>query len=324
MSENLKFIECRNDKEWNDFITKTENKNIFSTSEFIDYSSCSKKKIFIKKNEEIVGSFHINFKKKKIFKGDTIYSPLNFKKFEKKNKSSDFYKKFNIIDTFINFITKNFKNGNFTLDYHVQDLRPFYWYNFEKKRKIFKVEDTKYTSVININENFKNPDINELLKSDLFKDFSRSIKQQLKSPLNKNFIFEENFDLNSAFEILEKTFKRQKKKVDFDVNKLKKIYLDLYNKKQLKIFFTKENNEKVSFTIFSKINNKSIYLNGGRLKNFNSDYSLTFNLALSLMKLRIEGINTIDLEGINSPKRGFWKLGFGGDLLPYYNISMNN
>ena len=146
------------------------------------------------------------------------------------------------------------------MDYHVQDLRPFYWYNFEKKRKIFKVEDTRYTSVININENFKNPDINELLKSDLFKDFSRSIKQQLKSPLNKNFIFEENFDLNSAFEILEKTFKRQKKKVDFDVNKLKKIYLDLYNKKQLKIFFTKENNEKVSFTIFSKINNKSIIL----------------------------------------------------------------
>ena len=96
MSENLKFIECRNDKEWDDFITKTENKNIFSTSNFIDYSSGSKRKIFIKKNEEIVGSFHINFKKKKILKGDTIYSPINFKKFEKKNKSSDFYKKFNI------------------------------------------------------------------------------------------------------------------------------------------------------------------------------------------------------------------------------------
>ena len=84
------------------------------------------------------------------------------------------------------------------MDYHVQDLRPFYWYNFEKKEKIFKVEDTRYTSIININENFKNPDINELLKSDLFKDFSRSIKQQLKSPLNKNFIFEENFE----FELL--------------------------------------------------------------------------------------------------------------------------
>ena len=103
--------------------------------------------------------------------------------------------------------------------------------------------------------------------------------------------------MNTAFEILEKTFKRQKEKVDFDIYKLKKIYLGLYNKKQLKIFFTKENNENISFTIFSKINNKSIYLNGGRLKNSNSDYSLTFNLALSLMKLRAEGINTIDLEG---------------------------
>ena len=29
MSENLKVIECRNAKEWDDFITKTENKNIF-------------------------------------------------------------------------------------------------------------------------------------------------------------------------------------------------------------------------------------------------------------------------------------------------------
>ena len=68
MSENLKVIECRNDKEWDDFITKTENKNIYSTSEFIDYSSGSKKKFFIKKNDEILGSFHINFKKKKFLR----------------------------------------------------------------------------------------------------------------------------------------------------------------------------------------------------------------------------------------------------------------
>ncbi len=41
------------------------------------------------------------------------------------------------------------------------------------------------------------------------------------------------------------------------------------------------------------------------------------------MRLRIEGVNIIDLEGVNSPNRGFWKLGFGGNLLPYYHISMN-
>ena len=323
MNENLKIEECKNDKEWNDFIIKTENKNIYSTSEFINYSSVNKKKFYIKKNEEILGSFHVNYSKKKILKGETIYSPINFKKFEKKNKSSDIYKKFNVIKTFVDFITKNFSNGNFILDSHVQDLRPFYWYNFDNNKTIFKVEDTRYTSILEIKENFKNPNINELLKSDLFKNFSRSIKQQLKSPLNKDFIFQENFNLESAFEILNKTFKRQKKKIDYNLKKLKKIYLDLYSRKQLKIFYTIENNENIAFSIFSKINDKAIYLNGGRLKNLNTDYSLTFNLAHSLMRLRIEGVNIIDLEGVNSPNRGFWKLGFGGNLLPYYHISMN-
>ncbi len=139
MNENLKIEECKNDKEWNDFIIKTENKNIYSTSEFINYSSGNKKKFYIKKNEEILGSFHVNYSKKKILKGETIYSPINFKKFEKKNKSSDIYKKFNVIKTFVDFITKNFSNGNFILDSHVQDLRPFYWYNFDNNKTIFKV-----------------------------------------------------------------------------------------------------------------------------------------------------------------------------------------
>ena len=33
------------------------------------------------------------------------------------------------------------------------------------------------------------------------------------------------------------------------------------------------------------------------------------------------GINEVDLEGINSPKRGWFKLSFGGNIRPYYEIS---
>ena len=35
-----------------------------------------------------------------------------------------------------------------------------------------------------------------------------------------------------------------------------------------------------------------------------------------------EGISQVDLEGVNSPRRGWFKLSFGGDLRPYYQISM--
>jgi hypothetical protein len=31
-------------------------------------------------------------------------------------------------------------------------------------------------------------------------------------------------------------------------------------------------------------------------------------------------LNEVDLEGVNSPQRGWFKLGFGGDLRPYFHV----
>ena len=35
-----------------------------------------------------------------------------------------------------------------------------------------------------------------------------------------------------------------------------------------------------------------------------------------------ESINSIDLEGVNSPNRGWFKLSLGGELNPYYKIKI--
>ena len=32
------------------------------------------------------------------------------------------------------------------------------------------------------------------------------------------------------------------------------------------------------------------------------------------------GIREVDLEGVNSPQRGWFKMSFGGDLVPYYEL----
>ena len=33
-------------------------------------------------------------------------------------------------------------------------------------------------------------------------------------------------------------------------------------------------------------------------------------------------INKFDFEGVNSPKRGWFKLGFGGEIVPYYQVKI--
>ncbi len=44
------------------------------------------------------------------------------------------------------------------------------------------------------------------------------------------------------------------------------------------------------------------------------------NILESFFALSKEGISTVDLEGINSPKRAFNKLGYGGEINPYYHL----
>ena len=38
--------------------------------------------------------------------------------------------------------------------------------------------------------------------------------------------------------------------------------------------------------------------------------------------LRLSGVSEIDLEGMNSPSRGYFKLSFGGDIIPYYHLKL--
>lgn len=324
MEEKLKCDVCKSNSEWDDFILKSENKNIFSISTFLNDTEFKSEKVFIKKNNEILGSFNIYIKNKKICEGDRIYSPINFKFFEKKNSSSIYYKKFNIIKSFINYITSKFTEGLFTFDCYTQDLRPFFWYNFDKQKEIFSVKEVRYTSILNIDYSFKKLNLDELINSKMFEKFSRSIKQQIKSSKKYNFEIKESVNLNTAFSIIKETFAKQNKVVDFDEVKYKEIYKKLIDEKKLKIYVVEKNHKIISFCIFGIIKDYAVYLNGGRNGNSNEDYSLTYCLAMSAINLSILGVKKIDLEGLNSPKRAFWKQGFGGTLTPYYKLSMKN
>lgn len=324
MASNLHIEECIDKKIWDKFLISSENKNFFALSEFLNHEDLNIKKYFIKKNNETIGSFHVFFSNKTLSNGDNIYISLNYKNFEKKNISSQNYKKLDILNTFINYLSKNFDSGSFTLDYSINDLRPFFWYNFEKKKNFFIIDEVRYTSIIKLDEEFKSCNIDAIINSNLFNNFSRSIKQQIKNSQLDSFKLVEKIDLDFAFDVINKTYSRQSKKLDFNIKKIKKIYELLSKNNYIKMFITEKNNEKKAFTLFGIIDDKSIYLNGGRLDEDNNDYSLTFNLAVCFTYLQKLKIKTLDLEGINSPNRGFWKQGFGGETKPYYKILLNN
>ena len=320
-NKKYKIIETNSDSDWDNFLRKTENQNIYSSSDMINSSNFDPKRYFIKKKDEIFASFHLLFNRKKIDLGDRIYTPLNFKIFEKQNSASIKYKKFEIIETYANFLYNNFKEGNICFDYSTADLRPFYWINFNMKKQAFSTKFVKYTSILNLKEFSDFTDYSEITSNNFFKNFSRSLKQQISKSVDEQFSFKEEFDFDFFKNTFEKNLSKQKSKIDINFSSLKKVYENLYNKKNLYMFLSLKNNRKTSFCIFGVIGKKAIYLNGGRILNSNDDNSLTHNLLMSLSILKKRGVETLDLEGVNSPKRGFWKLAFGGEIKPYYHLS---
>ena len=48
------------------------------------------------------------------------------------------------------------------------------------------------------------------------------------------------------------------------------------------------------------------YLHGGRLIDSNKDYSLTFNMLSSILKLKKDNVNSLDLEYYKNIKSDGW------------------
>ena len=162
---------------WDNFLRKSHNKNIYSHSIYIDNIGEKYQKFFVQKDQEIFASFFLRFDdEKKIKLSDKIiYTPVIFKNFVNKPQSSIHSIKFEIINEIKNFFVRNYKNIEFTSDYFLNDLRPFFWHNFETNKKIFKIKDLKYTSVVDLSKIDDSLDLEETF---FFKNLSVRVRQQ--------------------------------------------------------------------------------------------------------------------------------------------------
>ena len=136
----------------------------------------------------------------------------------------------------------------------------------------------------------------------------------------KKYSFKEYFDINLIKDLIEETFKRQKINLNFNLDFHLEILNKLNKKSLIKSFCCIEKDKIKSIAVYGVNNNLATFINGARSDESSNDYSLVFLLLKSFLELKRNGIEYVDLEGMNSPKRSFFKNGFGGTLKPYYTI----
>jgi len=109
---------------------------------------------------------------------------------------------------------------------------------------------------------------------------------------------------------------------DEKLERMKVLVETLLKKKMAEMFFVKGIEECISYAIVFCFDAKRAYaLFGAGNPEIDARYKGTVAYWEVFRYLAIHyGIREVDLEGVNSPQRGWFKLSFGGDLRPYFEI----
>jgi len=188
--------------------------------------------------------------------------------------------------------------------YSITNWLPFYWKGFK--------QTTRYTYVIEDIDN----------EQQLWEGFSPKIRTDIKKAKDKNnIVVEESEDMDTFLDINEMSFKRQNLKLPFTRDSIKKVDKICAEKKCRKIFFAKDENNRIHSAVYIVWDNRSAYyLMGG------GDPDLRNSGATSLclweaIRFAATVTTKFDFEGsMIEPIETFFRA-YGSNQTPYFVIS---
>lgn len=317
MEEKYKISKIKEYELWNKFETYSPQSSIYSSLDSIKVFKKNLVLFAISKGEEIKSLVYLHIENKKVLSEPLIYSGILFQPQKNQKNCRYIAEKFRLTEIFIDQILREYEDIDINLHYNVKDIRAFQWFNYhEIKKPKFKTE-VRYTSLITL----KNKSL-----EDIFSNLDDVKKRDIKKCLENNN-FSINYDLN--LEMLKnlyiKTMKKNDpsfldKNLDIIMSFLEKIYS---NGKafQTNLIF---NNKIIYSNFFSLHNNTACYLYGAGDVDVTERLGGTYSLWKAIEQCYSRKMDFVDLEGVNSPQRGSFKLSFGGNLTSYYNVMMKN
>ena len=140
--------------------------------------------------------------------------------------------------------------------------------------------------------------------------------------LKKNVVTKEEFDCVKFVKFYFKTLRRQDIVVPQEtLDEMDNLITALHKNKLGKMYVSYTNEDAIGSMAFFAIDNKKAYfLFGANDPKMRNTHTGTMVLWDAFKLLSQSGIKEVDLEGINSPQRGWFKLSFGGIIIPYFRI----
>ena len=149
-----------------------------------------------------------------------------------------------------------------------------------------------------------------------------SRRQQIRYAKRDMVVTEEFSNVDLFIDFYRQTMTRQKEEPALaKLDRMSGLVEGVLRADQAKMFVSKTEEGIVgSVAVYAYDQHRAYYLFGASdpaLRNSPLGTAVLWN---AFYHLAVMGLPEIDLEGVNSPKRGWFKLSFGGELKPYYQI----
>ncbi len=227
--------------------------------------------------------------------------------------------RFAITAFIIQELSKIYKYIDFTNSTAFTDLRPFLWHNYHTDGP--KVTyDIRYTSILKL------PEYKDIFEGgEFFNCFNTLRRRVIRTGINEGIKTTYSYDLDSFISLFISTFERQNIVVDQnEIDLLYSVISNLHKNNMIRGISAYDANGNLgTILIFGINNNRAYYLYGSSLPDKRSANTGSIAFWDAFKYLAKEGVSEVDLEGINSPKRGYFKLSFGGSIAPYYRVFWN-
>jgi len=249
-----------------------------------------------------------------------IYSGISYgKPLHRQSRAQQLSERHEIALFITEELAEHYEHIEFALSPSISDIRPFLWYRYGEESGRYQI-NTRYTSYLPIADFASATSLKDI---EAYREASVSRRQQIRYAKRDRVVTEEFRNVDLFIDFYRKTMTRQKEEPSgAKLGRMARLVEGLLQADLAKMFVSKtQEGIAGSIAVYAYDQHRAYYLFGASEPALRDTPTGTSVLWDAFFHLAAMNLPLIDLEGVNSPKRGWFKLSFGGDLRPYFQVS---
>jgi|TARA_Y100000294_G_scaffold166749_1_gene175348 hypothetical protein len=232
--------------------------------------------------------------------------------------------RFEITEVVIDLLVKRYSTVELALTPQLEDLRPFLWHNYDSSAGSKFEWSLRYTSYLDIDDLATPRSVQE--DYSVFARLGTVRQRNLREAWKTEAQCSSTGDPDVLLDNYQRMMGLTEEGFAIKRRRMKLLMEGLINNSMGCLYEACDEDGNICYsTFFGWDKHRAYYLFGSGATDSKEKYHGTFAFWEALLDLsQCHGISEVDWEGVNSPLRGSFKLSFGGELLPYYNLKWSS